>query len=177
MTESDEIGDKFKDELEGFKANPTIEKYLWLRREYPGVDVPVLRFAGIEALFALEPELTHHGIDPALVAGALDANPKCVDDLCLLLLESMSDRRQRESRGETALQARKEVIPDSLIDYLVITMLEAMKWNGEEFVPGSLLMLLRERLLGPNPAYHKALSEKTGTEGRCVHSRAVACAG
>ena len=65
-------------------------------------------------------------------------------------------RRQLESQGETQLQARKEAISDSLIDYLVITTLEAMKWNGEEFVPGSLVILLRERLLGPNPAYHKA---------------------
>ena len=67
-----------------------------------------------------------------------------------------------KSHGETALQARNEGIPDSLIDYLVIFMLEAMKWNGEEFVPGSLVMLLRERLLGPNPGYHKAYEKRQG---------------
>jgi hypothetical protein len=160
MTEIRDVGHKLEDELERFKANPTIEQYLRLRREYPGVDVPVLRFGGLDPLFALEPELKQHGIDATLVAGALDADPKDVDGLCLQLLEALNDRRRRESQGETALQARNEAIPDSLIDYLVTFILEAMKSNGKEFVPGSLVMLLRERLLGPNPAYHKAYEKQ-----------------
>ena len=137
-----------------FFEEPSIENYIVMRRRYPSMGIEAARFAGLDPLLAIKDELQRFGIDPLVIGAALDGDDREIDELCLQLMEALIKRRALEKAGNTHLQRRRQVAPDSLIDYLVITMLEVIERDGCP-LPASLIILIRERLGGPYPALYR----------------------
>jgi hypothetical protein len=150
-----------KDPTESFKTiaelvasydrETTVAEYLRLRRATSVTATDSNRFFNFDVMLLLDEELRKHSIDPLLVAGVLDGNDLKLDELCLQIMESLQARRALEAQGRTQLQARDEAIPDSLIDFLIVFALEACEQVGL-VPPASLVILVRERLGGSNPA-------------------------
>jgi hypothetical protein len=73
----------FKEFVGYYEKKPTLENYLRLRREFPGVEIKSGLFGTSDLDFALEPELIKNGIDPNIVASANNAYEPDVDKLSL----------------------------------------------------------------------------------------------
>ncbi len=140
---------------EEFARDGSLKSYIELRRRYPKRAVNVARFAGLDPLFAIESTLEEVGIDPELVAGALDAAEEYVEELSLQLIERIHQRQELEKQGRTQVQSRNLGLSDSLINYLAVTMLEAVERFGAP-MPPSLLVLLRQQLGGAQPELHQS---------------------
>jgi len=82
-----------------WRENPSLENYLAIRREFPELDIQIAMSAGIDPLFALEDKCRQHGIDPALVAGAMDGFEPKIDKLCLILMERIVAREKINGVG------------------------------------------------------------------------------
>jgi hypothetical protein len=82
-----------------FKANPTIEEYLRLRRAYPDEEIGVATHVGLEFLLTHLEELEENGIDPALVAGTFRADEEAHADLSLLLMKKLVERKSLQESG------------------------------------------------------------------------------
>jgi hypothetical protein len=117
----------FNEITKEYKASPTIENYVRLRRKYPLVPLEIATTGGIEFLFSLEQELRLHGIDPYLVVGAMDADLAAQAELSLLLLELIIERQNKEKDGETHIVSRGKAISDALINYLIRACLDALE--------------------------------------------------
>lgn len=139
-----------------YKKDPSIELYVKLRREDPDAEIEVSVIGGIEQLFYLEPELGKYGFDPALVAGAMDADPDAISELSLQLMEKMIGAKELAKSGQTHLARRGLAVPDKLINWLIACMLDALSWTDELYIPRDLIVLIRERLGGSNPEYVQA---------------------
>jgi hypothetical protein len=102
-----------------------------------------------------EADFKEQGINPDLIAGALDGNEPSVDPLCLRLLELLSEREKLPKRGPGSIDRRRKAISDALVDYLITTILEAYDWNEDVYrVPASLIVLVRHQLCGSTPDLH-----------------------
>ncbi|PLX34950.1 MAG: hypothetical protein C0605_11920 [Hyphomicrobiales bacterium] len=131
-----------------FKQNPTIENYVRLRRSNPDTVIEIAISSSLEWLFGNEEELERLGIPPLLVAGCLDADQEDISELSLLLLEKIIERKEAEKSGKTHLISRGHVISDTLVNYLVNMMLDAVEWNKTFEINRDLIVLLRERIGG-----------------------------
>ena len=78
-----------------YKASPTIENYVRLRRQCPDAEIEIATTGGIEFLFVQEKELLSYGINPRTVTGVLDADLDAQAELSLKLLE-LVDRKTRK---------------------------------------------------------------------------------
>jgi hypothetical protein len=146
----------FKQAVVYYREEPTIENYVRVRKMFPEVEIEVSRFGGIEALFALEDKLKKFGVDPALVATALDADEPSIDALSLHLLELLTDREKLPKDGPKRIEERRNAISDTIVNYLIAEMLEALDWHGQTFrIPASLVVLIRHQLCGVNPDLHE----------------------
>ena len=152
---SDEDGG-FNASSKAYKLDPSLEHYLRLRRERPDAEIEVAVLGGIDQLFYLEPELKKFGIDPDLVASAMDANPDAISELSLQLMEKIIEARSLAQDGRTHLVRRGLAIPDKLVNWLIGCMLDGLSWNDELYIPRDLIVLIRERLSGSNPEYEQA---------------------
>jgi hypothetical protein len=151
----------FKELLGLYEREPTLANYVRLRRTFGGSGVQAARFIEFDP-FSIEPELRQFGIDPSLVRGALEGDELQVDQMTLRLMECVVDRERIEKSGQAHLQSRRLAISDSLIDYLIVAMLEAAE-EHDASIPPSLIILIRERLCGTNPDRYK---EQLRQEGR-----------
>jgi hypothetical protein len=89
-----------------------------------------------------------------LVNGALDGEERQMDELALRLMEALIEREKIEKRGGSHLQSRRIAISDSLVDFMIVAMMEATEaWDSP--IPRSLVVLARERLCGTAPDRHK----------------------
>jgi hypothetical protein len=146
----------FKQFVVQYRQEQSIENYVQIRRRFPEVEIQVSQFAGIEPLFALESELKRQGVDPDLVAAALDADEPSIDTLCLHLLELLIARSKLPKTGPGHIAMRRSAISDTTVNYLISTMLEAFDWHEERFrVPASLVVLVRHQLCGLKPDLHQ----------------------
>jgi hypothetical protein len=140
-----------------YRKDRSLRDYLTLRRQFPEAEIQVARFGGLDPLIALGSKLQELGIDHGLTMSAAgDAFPPDMDELCLQIMErlvSKRDRRKKRGNGH----ARDLGIPDSLIDYLILLMIEALDWDEgtRGLIPASLIVLLVERLGGSNPEWNK----------------------
>jgi hypothetical protein len=135
-----------------YRRNPTIEDYLRVRYDFPEVEIQVGYFGGIDPLFALEDDFKKQGIEPNLVAAALDSDEPCVDELSLRLLELLAAREKLPTDGPRNIQMRRDAISDATVNYLIVTMLESFDWHEEEFrIPASLVVLIRHQFCGERP--------------------------
>ena len=141
------LADQFKDE-------PTLENYLIHRRAFGGSGVDSAHLITNDPISSIESELHQYNLDPAIVSDVLDGNDHQIDALCLRLMEKLVERQALEVSGKSHVQTTGKAIPDSLIDYLAISMLEACEAH-DLAPPSSLVVLIRERLGGPNPARHR----------------------
>jgi hypothetical protein len=148
---------EFTKAVSEYRREQRIEEYLHLRQRFPEVEIQVGRFAGIDPLFALERQFKSEGIDPQLVAAALDADEPAIDRLSLRLIELVVAREKLPKSGPRSIELRRAAISDSTVNYLVGTMLESMDWNDDSIrFPASLVVLIRHQLIGESPDLYKA---------------------
>jgi hypothetical protein len=139
--------DQFTSLALAYRKEPSIEHYLAIRTEFPELDIQIGFSSGIDPLFALEDKFRQYGIDPALVAGAMDGFEPEIDKLCLVLMERIVARDKISGPGQ--IQRRRATISDAMINYLIAFMLEGFDWHNEEVrIPASLILLIRHQL-GP----------------------------
>jgi hypothetical protein len=131
-----------------YKSNPTIENYVRMRRESPDVEIEVSVTGGLDWLFANEQLLRDIGAEPQWFASALDANPEAISKLSLHLLERIVERKLAEGAGQTHVVSLGKGISDSLVNYFVAVMLDALSWNDELEIPRDLIVLVRHQLIG-----------------------------
>ena len=144
-----------------YKDAPSVENYLRLRREHPDKEIEFAVSGGIDWLFTNEKLILEHGISPQLVAYSLDADPKNVSKLSLILMERLSDRDRMRQEGKTHIASRGEGISDALVNYLIALMIDAHSWNDDLEFPRDLLMLIRHQLLkGEKTLFDKQLHSK-----------------
>jgi hypothetical protein len=146
----------YNDASKSYKSNPTLERYVRLRRHDPRSEIEIAVVGGLDQLFYMQPELEKHGIDPLLVASVLDSDADAISELSLQLMEKMIEASNRTGAGETHLASRGEVIPDKLINWLISCALDALSWNDNLHIPRELIVLIRERLGGASLHYEKA---------------------
>jgi hypothetical protein len=146
----------FKQLVVAYRREPTIENYVRVRRSFPEVEIQISQFTGPEMLFALEHNLKKVGIDPNLIAAALDADEPSIDALCLHLLELLIARGKLPRDGPKHIEKRRNAISDSTVNYLISEMLEALDWHDEMFrIPASLVVLIRHQLCALKPDLHE----------------------
>ena len=142
----------FVDAVVAYRENASIQNYLLIRQKFPEVEIQVSRFGGIDPLFALEADFKDQGINPDLIAGALDGVEPSVDALCLRLLELLLEREKLPKTGQGSIDRRRKAISDAFVNYLITTTLEAYDWNEDVYrVPASLVVLIRHQLCGTRP--------------------------
>jgi hypothetical protein len=157
MEESNERRKEFeKGHIVG-RTDISIEEYVGFRRKFPNGD----RLLELDAhnylnriILAAE-QLNQFGIDKLLVMRALDHDPKeswqtqemdsACDELALVLLEKIIERKSVEESGETHAVGRGKAIPDSLVNEVALLMLASCAWD-EFGPPFSLAVLLRAQL-------------------------------
>jgi len=145
----------FKQLVFSYRRKPTIENYVRIRRQFPEVEIQVVRFGGFEILFAFEEEFKKNGIDPQLVVRMLDADEPSIDELSLCLMERLIAKDNLPKDGPGYLESRRNAISEATVNYLIAVMLEALDWNDAEIrIPASLIVLIRDRLCGTNPDLH-----------------------
>jgi hypothetical protein len=148
----DEEGN-FNASSKAYKENPSIENYVRLRRLNPEDEIEV---TVVEAsLDAMLPELKKYGIDAPLFAGLFDGDPDSISEVSLLLMERLVERKELSKTGGTHLIRRGLAIPDKLVNYLIALMLDGLGWNDWLYIPGDLIVLVRERLGDCVHAYRK----------------------
>ena len=130
---------------EAYKANPSIELYVEMRRKYPENLIEVATSASLDWLLVNGELLESYGINPQIVAGCLDAIPENIEELSLLIMENFILRRELEGEGEVHVQSRKEIITDGLANYLISMMLDALDWNDELDIPRDLIVLIKHQ--------------------------------
>jgi hypothetical protein len=158
---SDERLALFKKLVVQFRRDHSIENYVLIRRQFPELEIQVGQFAGIDALFALEDDFKKAGIDPRLVAAALDADEPSVDALCLRLMELLIAKRKLPTCGPGYIAKRRSAISDTMVNYLIAVMLEVFDWRDELFrVPASFVLLVRHQLCGLKPDLHEDVLSK-----------------
>lgn len=142
----------FIDAVVTYRGDANIQNYLSIRQKFPEVEIQVSRFGGIDPLFALEADFKDQGINPDLIAGALDGDEPSVDSLCLRLLELLSEREGLPKKGPGSIDRRRKAISDATVNYLISTILESYDWNEDVYrVPASLVVLIRHQLCGVQP--------------------------
>ena len=70
-----------------YKAEPTIENYVRLRRTFPKMKIEVGVIGGLDQLIFMSDELRRHGLDPELLSARLDI---CWHRLAKFLLANFS---------------------------------------------------------------------------------------
>jgi len=122
--------------------------YIKLRRNNPTKEIEVAIAHGLEWLFKNENTLNQLGIEPSMYASALDADPQAISEFSLKLLELIIKREDAESSGETHVVGRGKAISNSMINYFINTMLDALSWNDNLYIPRDLIVLIRHQLGG-----------------------------
>ena len=138
--------------MAAFYKRPSLENYVQFRRSVPDTELEISASAGIEAFSRLEKDFKKHGIDPSLFNGIMDSFEPDIDELTLRLMELLVARDKLPKSGPGHIEKRRDAISDTLVNYLIADMLEAMKWNERAIlIPASLVVLIRDRLCGSDP--------------------------
>lgn len=107
---------------ERYKADPSIKKYLELRRAYPDQTIEFSLFSSVEAAQLLEKEYNAFGLPTEDVAGCLLGDAGSISTISKAILEAIDQRRRAEAAGQTHLGRRRMHLPDRLIQFLVCCM-------------------------------------------------------
>jgi hypothetical protein len=93
----------FNEWTRAYKAAPSIENYIKLRRENPRAEIEVSILGGMEPLFYMEHELNRYGIDSDLVASVMDSDSEAISEISLQLMERIIEARQLSEAGRSHL--------------------------------------------------------------------------
>jgi hypothetical protein len=146
---------------EQFYEDPSAENYLAIRRLVSRYDIVASHFSVVDWPDTLG--LEGSGLDPSLLSAALSGDEHIMDDLCIKLLEGLIERKQLAANGETHLASRSEAISDALINHLIVSMLEVLQ--EYDLAPRqSLILLVRDRLGGPQTAIMKNAGKRAGRQ-------------
>jgi hypothetical protein len=126
-----------------YKADPSLETYVRLRRSNPTAELEVAVIGGFESMFYMREEFERCGLDPELLGGLLDADLDAIGETALSVMEAMVGARKRERAGETHMVSRGEVIPPKLVDWIICCALDALSWNDTLEIPRDLIVLIR----------------------------------
>jgi hypothetical protein len=148
-------GGGFNEITKIYKADPSIENYVRLRRGNPEAEIEVRTVGSFESMFYMREELARYGIDPELLGGILDADQDAISEMALRLMEKIIEARAIAADGKTHLIRRGLAIPEKLIDWIISCSLDALSWNDDLMIPRDLIVLMRERLGGSNLHYEK----------------------
>lgn len=140
----------YNEATKAFKKDPTLENYYRLRSEYPNEVVEIAVSNGLFWLQENEELLKSLEIHEEFLKALNIGDPSAISELSLELIAKLVERRKLEASSETHLVSRDKVLSDSLINFLILMMFDAMEWNDEiDFqVPRDLVILLREQLGG-----------------------------
>lgn len=139
----------FKRLVVAYRNEYSIESYVAIKHEFPELEIQVGYFGGFDVLLQLEKELAGQSINPQLVASSLDGDEPSIDAVSLCLLELLIARSKLPKGGHGYIEKRRNATSDVTINYLIVVMLEALDWQGEEIrIPASLVVLIREQLCG-----------------------------
>lgn len=138
-----------------YKANPSLENYVKLRRENPDAEIEVSVIGGFDSMFYMRDELERYGIDPDLLGKILDADLDAISEIALRMMEKIVEAREIAAGGQTHLIRRGLAIPDKLIDWVICCSLDALSWSDELTTPRDLIVLIRERLGGSDLHYER----------------------
>lgn len=158
---SDEQGG-FNSESAAYKADPTLQNYLKLRRANPTAEIEVAVYGGFDSVVAMQAEFEAHGISIEQMMGILDADQLAISEVSLQLIDALVRSVQLFRSGETQLVRRNQAIPPKLIDWIIALMLEALSWNDSMVMNRDLIVLIRARLVGDEPHYLRSLSALEG---------------
>lgn len=165
----------FNEITKQYKASPTIENYVRLRRQYPEGEIEIATTGGIEFLFSQEKQLISYGISPRTVARVLDADLDAQADLSLKLLEQVIERKEKEKSGETHIVSRKHAISDTFVNYLITEALDALSWNDELEISRELIVLIKHQLGSISSQYEAEVERRTKTsQARLIAAQIVA---
>jgi hypothetical protein len=131
-----------------YQENPTIENYVKLRRANPETVEAVKITSGYDWLFANSQCLRDMGIEPGTFESMLWADEAALSEVSLRLLELIIERRELSADGVTHAVGRGEAISDSLVNYIISIMLDALDWTGDMTLPRDLLVLVRHQIGG-----------------------------
>jgi len=137
-----------------FKSDPSIENYVRLRRENPDADIEVDVVLNYDLIDYYLERLKKHGIERELLFEALGDLRDGRAKLILTLLEKIIEARKMETPHNAS---RGRVIPNKLIDWIIVACLESLS----DQIPPELIVLIRERLGGPNLGYRRSAEEQS----------------
>lgn len=137
---------EFSDLTKQYQDNTSLESYIELRRANPDKLIEVSTSWSLDWLLANESTVRANGIDPDLVAGALDADAGYISELSLCIMERLVEREALVRAGKTQVQSRGEGINDSLVNYLISMMLDALDRYDELYIPRDLIVLIKHML-------------------------------
>jgi hypothetical protein len=98
-----------------------------------------------------EDELNRLRIPLRLINCAQCSHEPSVDAMCLHLLELLAERDALPKSGPGHIEQRRTAISDTMVNYLLLTILESFPLNHAIFIPGSLVHLIRRQLCGEYP--------------------------
>jgi hypothetical protein len=139
---------RWKSLLNAYDNEPTITNYVRLKRA-TGMSAVVQKFIDFDP-HAIAEALQQFGIEPLLVSGALDGDGSDIEELSVRLMERLIERDGLEKGGRTQVQSRGMAISDSLIDFLIVVMLQAVLEDEHS----ALSVLIQERLCGRKPDFY-----------------------
>jgi len=148
----------------------SIEKYVELRRQSQQLEITPGPFKNPDHLFEVAEELRSFQIDPQTLARVLDGDVVQVDDLCLKLLEQIIERKRLEGAGATHLQSRGKTTPDSLINFLIVMIMESCQIHC--IYPTSSLVALVTEMLGGYNVERRQRSENEKKKDRAAFAAA-----
>jgi transposase len=85
----------------------------------------------------------------------LDDPDASIEELSSRLIELLVDKRKLSDEGPGYINRRHQAINEGLVNCLILIMLEAIDTH-EWCIPAPLMMLLRDRLCGPDPDLRRA---------------------
>lgn len=163
--------EQFEVRLREFYGDFSIEAYLQLRSDFPGVHIPIQRLGGLDAISPMEKRLEAFGIDGQTLAQVMDANPAAIETVCVVLLEQLARERLLQSEGKTQLQSRGLTPTTSVCFSFVCICFEAMEWNDDP-QNISALHFLQQQLLLPGKPEIKAEMERSNFKFRVEYMAA-----
>lgn len=142
-------------EITSIIKDDDLEGYVRWKRNNSVLDIHETIGRKFYSLFFSHKEYEFYGINFDDLFNAFKGDEKAIDHLCLLILEAINERKKLEKTGAAQLQSLKKVIPDTVIQYLILQISEVM--CSKEIYPNhSYIMLLREAFKGPHISKNKS---------------------
>lgn len=137
-------------DLDRLARDFSVSNYVRFRAIHPDADPFISVFyrpygdpTGFDYVIDLKKELERFNISQSSVLATLDGYKDGPDRLCLELLSSLAERREKENNMPHSI-ANGLFIGDALIDFLICLVLESLIYHNLS-IPNSYLILLQER--------------------------------